>query len=230
MKKILFALLLVVTAFVYAKTNDNGTVDTDAWYYNFRIHYATPYGVPVLDADGNQVKDEKGSPVVKFEIKRANINYLLRIKFDKNGVGQLSVVKTKNKDGNGNYIIEWIPFGTLVYIPMEDGSVKGFMTYTATVIDRGIGVTPAICNGFATVKTFMEKDGRLIPTALEKGEVAGFSNGSDDGAWGLVENPLRLEPEHILSVYSSGNASFQKGPVQLTEKEILTFVKSGYYW
>ena len=229
MKKILFALLLVVVAVAYAKTNDS-PVDKEAWYYRFRIHYTTPYGVPALDADGKQIKDEKGSTVVAFEFKRSILTYLLRIKFDENGIGQLSIVKEYNKDDKGNYVIEWIPIGTLVYLPMEDGSVKGFMTFEFTLEDRGIGVTPATCKGYATIKTFEEKDGRRIPTQIEGGESTGFSNGSDDGAWGGVENALNLVPERILPVYSSGSTSFQMGPIQLTERQILTWVKSGYYW
>jgi len=207
-------------------------------YYLCDVNYATPYGVYVLDENKKPILDEKGSPFVEFEINmKGKTRELLKFDFKEDGTADISRVKKFNKDNRNRYAIEWLPFGKLVYLPMTDGNVLGFITYETTVEDRGIGITPANCKGFLIVEKFALTQGQRVPTVLflatknmEGGGIVGFSGGSDDGAWGLVDEPLDLKPEHILPVFTGRHTDFIKGPVTLNNTQILKFVKNGTSW
>ena len=204
-------------------------------YYLCDVNYATPYGVYALDANKKPILDEKGSPFVEFTIDfKRKSRELLKFDFNVDGTADVYRVKKYNKNNRNQYVAEWIPFGKLFYLKMTNGNVLGFITYETTVEDRGIGITPANCKGFVIVEKFLMSQGQRIPTSLflapknmEGGGIVGFSSGSDDGAWGLVESPLNLEPEHILPVFPGRHTDFIKGPVTLTNTQILKFVKSG---
>lgn len=207
-------------------------------YYLCDVNYATPYGVYLLDENKKPILDEKGSPFVEFEINmKCKTRELLKFDFNEDGTADISRVKKFNKDNRNRYVAEWLPFGKLVYLPMTDGNVLGFITYETTVEDRGIGITPANCKGFLIVEKFTLSQGQRIPTSLflapknmDGGGIVGISGGSDDGAWGLVDEPLDLKPEHILPVFTGRHTDFIKGPVTLNNTQILKFVKSGTSW
>ena len=207
-------------------------------YYLCDVNYATPYGVYELDANKKPILDEKGSPFVKFTIDfKRKSRELLKFDFNEDGTADVYRVKKFNKNNSNQYVAEWLPFGKLFYLKMTNDNVLGFITYETTVEDRGIGITPANCKGFVIVEKFTLSQGQRIPTSLflapknmEGGGIVGISGGSDDGAWGLVESPLNLEPEHILPVWTGRHTDFIKGPVTLTNTQILKFVKSGTGW
>ena len=164
-------------------------------------------------------------------MRRTAENQLLRVQYNSNGIGELSFLKKGSKNEKGEYIIEWIPAnGKLVFLKMDDGKYQGFATLEYTVSDRGLGVTPATCKLYGVVTDYtIDDNGYKVPTRI-KGDLAGFSDGDDSGAWGLVENATDLKPDAILSVIVNGGWNTNIGPVKLTQKQILTYVRSGYYW
>ena len=237
MKKTILILMMTIAMAQFAMGSVRVVMDpdydktTETLYFQFR--YTTPYGVPKLDEKGNVMKDEKGSPIVEFDLKTLREHVVMRLQV-KNGVSSCSIAYlTGRLDQDGKEEIQWksVKLYSFVKIPMVDGSSLIFICFDYTFTDRGIGVSPATCKvwgeagvrkdaatgkdsfyGYQSTRT-NKNSGRVI---MSGGSVkfGGYSDYDDENAWTNVEDVTFVESCKRLPIWGTGTYSnYGTGPM-----------------
>ena len=207
MKKLLFLFALCLAMFSSAytvvpkgtlKNEPRPTTDfyenTEYLVITFAFH--TPFGVPLLDDEGNPVLDEKNSPVIVLEEHYCQFRKVLRITTAKNHLPQFAWGRANPKgdqhDGNGGLF--WDPVDTkaeFMSFIMTGGDVKGYFNIDLECpIDRGPGMGKMILHGSGYIKMKTENGKFVISSGW--GNLIG--RGVDDsGATGTGEPAVKIE-------------------------------------
>ena len=207
MKKLLFlfALCLAMFSFAYTVvpkgTTKNEPRPTTDFYDNteylvitFAFH--TPFGVPLLDDEGNPVLDEKNSPVIVLEERYCQFQKVLRITTAKNYLPQFAWGRINPKgdqhDGNGGLF--WDPVEKtaefMSFIASNSETTGYFNLDVECPFDRGLGMGKMILQGTGYLKMKTEK-GRFV---ISNGWGRLIGRGVDDsGATGTGEKAVLIE-------------------------------------
>lgn len=220
MKKLCFVFAIVAVLIGMnlsaAVAYQQSTAKTEMMY--FQLRYKTPYGVYKRDADGNIVKNAKGSPIIVF--KAVEIREHVIIRFNANaGTRSCEYATfdgTLDQDGKKNIVWKSLRPYSFVKLPMDDGGSLIVFSFSWTFTDRGVGVTPATCkivssfttspNGYMAPQTEKEWNGRNIFYG-GAGTFTGYSDGLDTAAWGEVEDMTYAESYAKLPVVGSATFS-----------------------
>lgn len=167
-------------------------------YLIFRFAIQGPYGVPLLDADGNPVLDEKNSPVVVFENRHYQFTKVLRLTTYKGSRTYINAAWGQphpdgdQYDGNGGII--WTKITekpAFIYVPDPDGGLKGyFFLEVETPFERGLGLGKALLTVRGHLNIKPEKDRYVIQNG--SGTVVGV--GIDDPEAAKQAEPATIIP------------------------------------
>ena len=242
MKKLIMFIAVVMTVVNLANAGQIIPIqdrDTAECLY-FQFNYTTPYGVPKLDSEGNVVKDEKGSPVVVFKMRKLREHAVMRLRSD----GDSGTCEFARLDENGNVVWDEQTPCTFATVEMEDGGILRLFCFEYTFIDRGIGVTPGkvkvwssirlnvnketgAADYYTTQQTKIEKSTGRILYGAGGGDFGGFSIGQDGGQW---TDETHLKSDHKLPIWGSctfsnyGSGTMGNGSIRkILEKNIEKF-------
>lgn len=217
MKKLFTLVAIMATLTIYAGgiigKPDASTVES----FSLQFVYTTPYGVPKVDADGNVIKDEKGSPIVVFRMRKLREEAVMRMRIE-NGEGICEFARLTEND---EIVWDRKTPATFVSLPMEDGGRLLVFCFDYVITNRGLGVTPANIKVWSTVllgtdkatgkATYHssqmqkpDKEGNIC-FASGSGQFGGFSSGEDEGAWANVEEVTFLKSNKRLPIFGSFN-------------------------
>ncbi len=185
MKKMLFALLVVLATL----TVRGKGIDVEpphfrtTWYTTLTFTVNTPYGVPKLDADGNIVKDEKGSPIIALEMRKVIVKELLRLRIDEN-TGEISFAFGYPADNADGYV--FVPckgFNSLISFNVKTGTRIALASFEYEFKDRGLGLAPVKCMCYGNVSFLVQRKTGEIGLGDIQGSLVGFNDGGDGMAF-----------------------------------------------
>ncbi len=207
MKKLLFLFALCLAMFLSAytvvpkgtlKNEPRPTTDfyenTEYLVITFAFH--TPFGVPLLDNEGNPVLDEKNSPVIVLEERYCQFRKVLRITTAKKEAPQFAWGRANPQgdlhDGHGGLF--WDPVektAEFMSFITADGDTKGYFNLDVECpFDRGLGMGKMILQVTGYMKMKPEK-GRFV---ISSGWGRLVGRGVDDsGATGTGEKAVKIE-------------------------------------